>query len=98
MLGIQNMREQCFLTAAVQNMKRLAKAFYTIFHSICMLKAHVLIFKTWALVMPFFLTPLYLRRSAYFAASAAAFWPAMRPNVVLMHSMEPEHGYSLSKN
>lgn len=25
MLGIQNMREQCFLTAAVQNMKRLAK-------------------------------------------------------------------------
>ena len=27
MLGIQNMREQCFLTAAVQNMKRLAKAF-----------------------------------------------------------------------
>ena len=28
MLGIQNMREQCFLTAAVQNMKRLAKAFF----------------------------------------------------------------------
>lgn len=27
MLGIQNMREQCFLIAAVQNMKRLAKAF-----------------------------------------------------------------------
>ena len=46
MLGIQNMREQCFLTAAVQNMKRLAKAFNLIllFHSI--LKAHVLNFKT----------------------------------------------------
>ncbi len=28
MLGIQNMREQCFLTAAVQNMKRLVKAFF----------------------------------------------------------------------
>ena len=27
MLGIENMREQCFLTAAVQNMKRLGKAF-----------------------------------------------------------------------
>lgn len=27
MRGIQNMREQCFLIAAVQNMKRLAKAF-----------------------------------------------------------------------
>ncbi len=26
MLGLPNMREQCFLTAAVQNMKRLAKA------------------------------------------------------------------------
>ena len=26
MLGIRNMREQCFLTAAVQNMKRLIKA------------------------------------------------------------------------
>ena len=28
MLGIQNMREQCFLTAAVQNMKRLVKALF----------------------------------------------------------------------
>lgn len=28
MLGIENMREQCFLTAAVQNMKRLVKAFF----------------------------------------------------------------------
>ena len=26
MLGIQNMREQCFLTANVQNIKRLIKA------------------------------------------------------------------------
>ena len=51
MLGIQNMREQCFLTAAVQNMKRLAKAFnlFLLFHS--MLKAHVLNFKTWALLI-----------------------------------------------
>ena len=28
MLGLANMREQSFLTAAVQNMKRLAKAFF----------------------------------------------------------------------
>ena len=28
MLGIQNMREQCFLTAAIQNMKRLVKALF----------------------------------------------------------------------
>ena len=28
MLGIQNMREQCFLTAVVQNIKRLAKALF----------------------------------------------------------------------
>ena len=50
MLGIQNMREQCFLTAAVQNMKRLAKAFLfiSIFNRIT--KAHVLNFKTWALL------------------------------------------------
>ena len=50
MLGIQNMREQCFLTAAVQNMKRLAKAFYFTPQSVCMLKAHVLLLKTWALL------------------------------------------------
>ncbi|MBQ9855061.1 MAG: transposase, partial [Clostridia bacterium] len=31
MLGIQNMREQCFLTAAVQNIKRLVKAFSSFF-------------------------------------------------------------------
>lgn len=31
MLGIQNMREQCFLTAAVQNIKRLVKAFSILF-------------------------------------------------------------------
>lgn len=50
MLGIRNMREQCFLTAAVQNMKRLAKAFnlVALFHY--MMKAHVLNFKTWALL------------------------------------------------
>ena len=51
MLGIQNMREQCFLTAAVQNMKRLAKAFCFNFRIHCMLKAHVLTCKTWALSM-----------------------------------------------
>ena len=28
MLGIRNMREQCFLTAAVQNIKRLVASFY----------------------------------------------------------------------
>ena len=51
MLGIQNMREQCFLTAAVQNMKRLAKAFAFISIFNRTLKAHVLLFKTWALLM-----------------------------------------------
>ncbi|MBQ7887456.1 MAG: transposase, partial [Clostridia bacterium] len=51
MLGIQNMREQCFLTAAVQNMKRLVKAFYSIPPSVGRLKAHVLNLKTWALLM-----------------------------------------------
>ena len=35
MLGIQNMREQCFLTAAVQNIKRLVKAFF--FFPLCLL-------------------------------------------------------------
>ena len=33
MLGIQNMRAQCFLTAAVQNIKRLVKAFILLFPS-----------------------------------------------------------------
>ena len=37
MLGIQNMREQCFLTAAVQNMKRLVKAlFFCLFRVVSM--------------------------------------------------------------
>ena len=31
MLGIRNMREQCFLTAAVQNIKRLVASFYRAF-------------------------------------------------------------------
>ncbi len=35
MLGIQNMREQCFLTAAVQNMKRLIKALFFSLVSSC---------------------------------------------------------------
>ncbi|MBQ8128980.1 MAG: hypothetical protein IJ175_01855, partial [Clostridia bacterium] len=30
MLGLQNMREQCFLTATVQNIKRLVKASFFI--------------------------------------------------------------------
>lgn len=34
MLGIENMREPCFLTAAVQNMKRLVKAFFLLTVSI----------------------------------------------------------------
>ena len=33
MLGIKNMREQCFLTAAVQNIKRLvASLFFALMH------------------------------------------------------------------
>ena len=35
MLGIRNMREQCFLTAAAQNIKRLVASF---FFSFCMYK------------------------------------------------------------
>jgi len=31
MLGIKNMREQCFLIAAVQNIKRLVKALFVPF-------------------------------------------------------------------
>ena len=31
MLGIRNMREQCFLTAAVQNIKRLVASFYRVY-------------------------------------------------------------------
>ena len=31
MLGIRNMYEQSFLTAAVQNMKRIARAFRSLF-------------------------------------------------------------------
>ena len=42
MLGIQNMREQCFLTAAVQNMKRLAKAFSLRFISLRIWKSQLL--------------------------------------------------------
>ena len=34
MLGIRNMREQCFLTAAVQNIKRLVASFYRAFRAI----------------------------------------------------------------
>ena len=34
MLGIRNMREQCFLTAAVQNIKRLVKALFFSFSSL----------------------------------------------------------------
>ena len=33
MLGIRNMREQCFLTAAVQNIKRLVASFYRAFQA-----------------------------------------------------------------
>ena len=44
MLGIRNMCEHCFLTAAVQNMKRLAKAFsITHIFFFDMLKAHILL-------------------------------------------------------
>ena len=31
MVGIANVREQCFLTCAVQNMKKIAKVFFTLF-------------------------------------------------------------------
>ena len=31
MLGMQNMREQCFLTAVVQNIKRLVASLFLLF-------------------------------------------------------------------
>jgi len=31
MVGIANVSEQCFLTCAAQNMKKMAKAFFTLF-------------------------------------------------------------------
>ncbi len=40
MLGIANMYEQSYLTAAVQNMKRIAKAFCSYFSSCFILKGH----------------------------------------------------------
>ena len=30
MLGIRNMREQCFLTAAIQNIKRMVSSFFLV--------------------------------------------------------------------
>ena len=51
MLGLAGMYEQSFLTATVQNMKRIAKAFRFCFcfrFSGSFVKAHVLFSKTWA--------------------------------------------------
>ena len=42
MLGLPNMREQCFLTAAVQNMKRLVKALYSRFQLLLNQQRHVI--------------------------------------------------------
>lgn len=46
MLGIQNMREQSFLTAAVQNMKRLAKAFHPLLTILRIIKIPTVSLKT----------------------------------------------------
>ena len=51
MLGIQNMREQCFLTAAVQNMKRLVKALFFLLVSICRYEKPLLSFENRGLKM-----------------------------------------------
>lgn len=51
MLGIKNMREQCFLTAAVQNIKRLVKAFFFSFLLPFYLKRPAFFLKTGRLLM-----------------------------------------------
>ena len=40
MVGIANVREQCFLTDAVQNMKKIANAFFCFFFPLCSLLYH----------------------------------------------------------
>lgn len=47
MLGIRNMYEQPFLTAAVQNMKRIAKAFLSSLLVLFFAKTPCLLSKTW---------------------------------------------------
>ena len=47
MLGIRNMFEQSFLSAAVQNMKRIAKAFLFLFPSCLDRKTPCFLSKTW---------------------------------------------------
>lgn len=51
MLGIRNMYEQSFLSAAVQNMKRIAKAFLSLFPFPFFLQRPCFRFKTWPLSM-----------------------------------------------
>lgn len=40
MAGIRNMYEQSVLSAAIQNMKRTAKAFFVLFASVCSYEGH----------------------------------------------------------
>ena len=47
MLGIRNMYEQSFLTAAVQNMKRIAKAVLSCWFLSAHVKTPCLLSKTW---------------------------------------------------
>ena len=47
MLGIRNMYEQSFLTAAVQNMKRIVKAIFSCFISLLYAKTPYPLLKTW---------------------------------------------------
>ena len=49
MLGIRNMYEQSFLTAAVQNMKRIVKAIFSCFISLLYAKTPYPLLKTWRL-------------------------------------------------
>lgn len=41
MLGLRKMREQCFLTAAVQNMKRIARSLHSIFASFASIRLYI---------------------------------------------------------
>ena len=47
MLGIRNIYEQSFLTAAVQNMKRIVKAIFSCFISLLYAKTPYPLLKTW---------------------------------------------------
>ena len=74
MLGIQNMREQCFLTAAVQNIKRLvASSFLSLFFFIPCFRLKMLRLST--------LQSLATEKKVIVVASVAAIYPSVDPKI-----------------